>query len=432
MREVFARARRVLVFLGGAETERTFRHIKNGMDFDRIYEPGYVAKWREDASRIFDQPWFQRIWVIQEVAFSKRAIVLGGGVCMTWKELVNVAKICSRDADAPPARRTRAHAVLGIDHLRKEIRKRTNPDSESKPGAIPKSNCSLERCNDLLDLAQLFRSYAATDPRDKIYALLNLAMTFETDRVASRIEVDYTISASDLFLETARRITSGPEPLGLLRSVDASPPRLPGLPSWVPDWSCSSDLRPLSELCIPSYFLSAQRAVILKHPSPRVLKLVGRQVDIIHAVGKVMQDTSRDKKRDTLKSWNSIAAEHSARPFEAFSWNGFSFRQRDPGLTLQRSNAHIDFFLGRKFEVCTGRRYFVTKKSKMRHVGIAPAQSEVGDAVVMFPGAQLPVVVRYSRDEDMFSLVGECYVDSVNLDELIGTKKSKMREFCLK
>lgn len=97
MQQIFAHAQEVLVFLGGAEIEQTLNYIKNWMKPDRICDPGYAAKFRRKAVAIFDQPWFQRIWVVQEVAFSKHATVLGGGSSMPWKELVMLAQICSQD-----------------------------------------------------------------------------------------------------------------------------------------------------------------------------------------------------------------------------------------------------------------------------------------------------------------------------------------------
>lgn len=341
---------------------------------------------------------------------------------------------------------------MGIDHLQAKVQGRTDFDLKLKLDRHSHKpwGSFVEPYHELLDLAELFRSHEATDPRDKIYALLGLATVFATDRVVSRIDVDYTISTSDLFLKTARRIASAPGLLGLLRSAGASARRHPDLPSWVPDWSCSSNIRPLSDLCA-GYFLLDQKPMIYNHMSPRVLKVAGRQVDTICAVGEIMETTSKDQERDILKRWRYIAREHSARNFECFNWRGLSFSQRKARLTIE--NAYLD----QKIQICTGRRYFVGKQNlaldtrlkgtaappgivirsnsmynmfTTRNVGVAPAQAEAGDALVLIPGAQLPFVLR--PEKDMYSLIGECYIDGVNLNELMGKDKNAMKTFCLK
>lgn len=469
MKDIYSRARRVLIWLGGGkEVEQNLTRIMNGnnvlgIDIDSRLKHKYTAEWTESISGIFDQAWFQRVWVIQEVAFSRKATVLGGEVSIKWRALVDAAEESTRNRDLALSHRIRCDALVGIDRLRREIQKRMAPDSNSKPGslALLQSGEPVDQVvtinawdghpsarlwqragpvrlpSDLLELAELFRSYSATDPRDKIYALLGLAMALETDRLASRRDANYTLSVEGLFLEIAHRIISGPEPLRLIRSVDGSCRKLSRLPSWVPDWSIPSKIKPLSDFCDPSYFLASQRAVILKQPSPGVLRLAGKRIGTVRAVGEAMVDAQGEAGLEILKRWNSLATKHCTPVLQAFSWNGSSFGQSDRsihqtrkqfGIHDNRTNRTRILPSQRLDGICLGRRYLITEKG---HFGLAPASAKVGDAVVLFPGAQLPFAIGHNEQEGVHYLVGECYIDGVNLNELMRKKKNKMNIFCL-
>jgi len=487
MKDIYSRARRVLIWLGGGkEVEQNLTRIINGnnvldISIDSRLKHDYplhligvrdTAKWTESISGIFDQAWFQRVWVIQEVAFSRKATVLGGKVSIKWRALVDAAEKSTRNCDLPLPHRIRCDALVGIDRLRREIQKRMVPDSKSKPGSLallqsgelvdqavtikgwnghpsvrpwqlagirlPRNLARLP--SDLLELAEFFRSYSATDPRDKIYALLGLAMALETDRLASRIDANYTLSVEDLFLEIAHHVISGPEPLRLIRSVDGSCRKLSRLPSWVPDWSIPGKMGPLSDFCDPGYFLASQRAVILKQPSSGVLKLAGKRIDIVRAVGEVMVDAQGETRLEILERWNSLATKHCTPVLQAFSWNDHPIDQTrghfclldnrtNYGRLIQRLKDICCRYLTQRLDgICLGRRYLITEKG---HFGLAPASAKVGDAVVLFPGAQLPFAISHSEQEGVNYLVGECYIDDVNLDEFMREKKNKMDIFCL-
>lgn len=76
-----------------------------------------------------------------------------------------------------------------------------------------------------------FHPFQASDPRDKVYSLLGLAV----DGDAMNLQVDYTIAPEKLYIKVASRI------LALYARLDILYHNLPtktlSLPSWVPDWS---------------------------------------------------------------------------------------------------------------------------------------------------------------------------------------------------
>ncbi|KAE8168682.1 heterokaryon incompatibility protein-domain-containing protein [Aspergillus tamarii] len=82
----------------------------------------------------------------------------------------------------------------------------------------------------LLQLLRQFSGRAATDPRDKVYALLGLA------KDKPSVEPNYAASELDVFVDTALDIISRSGSLCVLMG-DFTMKNNHALPSWVPEWS---------------------------------------------------------------------------------------------------------------------------------------------------------------------------------------------------
>jgi hypothetical protein len=83
----------------------------------------------------------------------------------------------------------------------------------------------------LLSLLQASHAFQASDPKDKVYSLLGLAI----DRDELGLSVDYTCSAEELYIKTAGRILEKTLDITILyHNLDNKTFKLP---SWVPDWS---------------------------------------------------------------------------------------------------------------------------------------------------------------------------------------------------
>jgi hypothetical protein len=80
---------------------------------------------------------------------------------------------------------------------------------------------------------QLTWDFEATDPRDKIYALLGLCSESDT----SAIKPDYSISVAELYTAVARHFITKTKDLTPLQYSDGNQDLKHGLPSWVPDYS---------------------------------------------------------------------------------------------------------------------------------------------------------------------------------------------------
>lgn len=73
------------------------------------------------------------------------------------------------------------------------------------------------------------RSNSATDPRDKIFALLGLATQ------KGSLEADCSKSVAEVYIEAAWTLTRETQSLEVL-TLTSSTHRVEDLPSWVPDW----------------------------------------------------------------------------------------------------------------------------------------------------------------------------------------------------
>ncbi|KAF4631870.1 hypothetical protein G7Y89_g6259 [Cudoniella acicularis] len=91
--------------------------------------------------------------------------------------------------------------------------------------------------NSLLDLLSLRRGLGASDKRDLVFARLSLAADYRKD--SKVLSVDYTLSNTQVFAQAARYMI---EQRALEKVLDRVwdvklADRLPGLPSWTPDWT---------------------------------------------------------------------------------------------------------------------------------------------------------------------------------------------------
>lgn len=103
---------------------------------------------------LFDQPWFRRIWVIQEVTEARDAVVIYGGVPIDWIFVRLVAEwIVHSDA----AELINKFQTRGIHNA----------------SFMSQTKLSLKREDSALELFHQVRDFEASDPRDKVFAMLS-------------------------------------------------------------------------------------------------------------------------------------------------------------------------------------------------------------------------------------------------------------------
>ncbi|KAK4194153.1 hypothetical protein QBC40DRAFT_321255 [Triangularia verruculosa] len=144
-------------------------------------EQGQIEKQQQALQVLFNNPWFKRIWIIQEVAHAKRATIF-----------------CDRRS--VPARAL----AIAPPFIRYHPEKHVQAIPDVMPG-FHRHESWWMRQRTLNNLLEKFQDSEATDTRDKVYALLEMAVD-----VQGVISPDYEVSegavvqrvAAFLFLET--------------------------------------------------------------------------------------------------------------------------------------------------------------------------------------------------------------------------------------
>ena len=211
---------------------------------------------------VLSHPWFDRVWVVQEAGMAQRLHLLSGAFDIDGEVF---AKLHARLAPRSMSRdlKTRLETLKPLLNYMA----RANDDTgRSRDRAKP----------ELLDRLQTFRPWKATDPRDKIYALLDLS---EDGPKAKALVPDYNLPIAVLYRRVAQYLMQRyrtpdvlmyalrePQPILHEPKLESQQPQGwmallsriwkriydPGVlshrvPSWCPDWRTDclySDLSP--------------------------------------------------------------------------------------------------------------------------------------------------------------------------------------------
>lgn len=206
---VYTRARSTFVYVGESINES--HALLEVLKSDRVQYERENQDLRVSAARFLSRPYFSRIWVIQEIALSRTKTVLCGGDEIPWSVLeAGVNSLLEGSGNFPP--------LLSLGQRR------------------------LRDATELFGLLQMARLFKATDPRDKVFALLGLVIGAEAEGLIA----DYEKSPEEVYAWIARYLyrhqmfpTTNIFDNMSLMDWDAWSPDCPqtALPSWFPDWN---------------------------------------------------------------------------------------------------------------------------------------------------------------------------------------------------
>jgi hypothetical protein len=169
---------------------------------------------------LLKRPWFLRMWVIQEISLAKRILVTCGNQELDWKLFFGGAVVVFYLGFHGTGLKSSLFAALfELEGTRSNLSKRPH---------------DLE----LVELLNSFRRFRVTDPRDKVFALYGLLQTSDNK---SQLICDYHSNPGRVFIKVAESILESCTTLDILSSPHGSTKFSKSLPSWVPDWSDSSD-----------------------------------------------------------------------------------------------------------------------------------------------------------------------------------------------
>ncbi|KAI7775209.1 hypothetical protein LA080_007160 [Diaporthe eres] len=221
---------------------------------------------------LFERAWFSRLWVVQEILLGNpsRTVVLCG----------------SQDA-VPWSLFRKAIAAVSWKGLQPSTSQRLH-------GAASRLRTFVTLQDNTAYLSRLrydFGALACKDPRDRIYAVMNLLGPLERRYLC--ICPDYDRPVAKVYREVVRRNIGLLGDLTILEECEGSAEGDSSFPSWIPNWAC----QPAS--CGPKQgipFASAQLAgwtadkESILDDSSDVLTLAGVSVSTIQHIGTCYPD----------------------------------------------------------------------------------------------------------------------------------------------
>lgn len=164
------------------------------------------------------RPWFNRVWVLQELVLARDPWVQCGKLRLRWGRIFDFLY---------PTAQPQGSSTSREDNTLSGMQKFRNLYHASLFSETPKP--------DLLDLALSRRGLGVSDGRDMIFAHLGLA----SDPPDHRIAVDYKKSYMRVYEDFALYVMEKFDINHITCHIEDIPPeqRMQGLPSWVPDWT---------------------------------------------------------------------------------------------------------------------------------------------------------------------------------------------------
>jgi hypothetical protein len=251
MAQIYSSSARVVVWLGPAspDSDLAMRHVDHlgkilrydpisdtfKLTSDEAAEPHWADTAQplpyEEADvraleKLFWRPWFERLWVVQELLLSPEAVVVCGSQETIWQSVLLSCTFLARKVRD-------AKTSLSDEFVSRLLRIEDVFDTTFRPS--------------LPDLVYRTRGHKCADDRDRVYALLSLAD--ETGK--GRIKPDYSLSPAQVYrrlIALSCRLCD----VRFLAHCELGSRKLAG-PSWTPDWSAERMTEELSRFNAASF-----------------------------------------------------------------------------------------------------------------------------------------------------------------------------------
>ncbi|KAF5876593.1 putative heterokaryon incompatibility protein [Botrytis fragariae] len=260
MRDIYALADRVLIWIGDelAYSKQAFEALSK---FAKLWQAREVTRLQAGDKRpplrtepstaeksslalqddslwtslftLFSSTYFERTWIIQEIAVSTRSTVICGAQQMNWKlfhwGVSFISTTTSLLHRAPDTERIGIIAsIAGIQSMFKQ-----------------------KETDYLSDYLRFVQASKCSDPRDKVFGLLGLRCNTEEilpHLAKNMLRVDYTKSVQQVYRDAAAYIILSQQDLEICYAQPLTSKIVQKLPSWVPDWSVRMEGAPAAFL----------------------------------------------------------------------------------------------------------------------------------------------------------------------------------------
>ncbi|KAG4429711.1 hypothetical protein IFR05_014808 [Cadophora sp. M221] len=419
------------VVLWDAETSVALAQLSNilTIEFEKNVD---AAAW------LCSHSWFGRVWVIQEVAFAP-AMIHVGAQQVAWEVVALSATLFSI-----------RKRIENLDHRRAFVQVKDMFVIEDVVG------------HSYIGLLQRVVPFEATDPRDKLFAILGLCE--DEDRLNPDFQPDYSKDVVEVYTIFARcmaeRTFIG---LAYLYPHFPDPYTTSGnhFPSWVPRWDQGKISPGQSISMLPSWNVSGDTvAIVNKAIDPKTLSIKGFRLSpaklVHHGLHRDPQNVSIVK-----QMWDSINKCIEVGDLPTLAEEGFGERFMQTitaGAVFDSSRRHsekgciwgveelhnyFDFInlsvagklesilpenMAKARQLCVmamKKAFFILEDGQ---IGLGPNATEPKDIVCVFYGHRMPYILRPVGD-GRYLFLGPCFVHGImHREAMEGLIKGKYRE----
>lgn len=393
---------------------------------------------------IMELPYWSRIWTVQESILPPIATVVLGSLSIGWSHFYYAYDALEQPICCYDVVRMIDKSLLALTKFMTTI----------QPLNTLRTHKNLRlKTLELHNLLPTFFSRKATDPRDKVYAILSLIEIWGERQ--QRVIPDYSPMNSPrnmfkrLTLDLIRKMKSLEFLIGQCRRRSEA-----GYPSWIVDWGLQPDPHEwgfeLANLEKHTYYsATGSSEPDVKPLSNDRLKTKGMFIDEVLAVGAnttlhnwkgtfpTLEKTLdlgayRRNGSDPYKGGGTWVDAHWQTMCGGLRHSGDAGLRRtttnsDDGASYKRCEAMlVDGGMTCKLEERIYRTHetnavitaavslksvFVTKEG---YLGLGPAKMQVGDHVFLVPGSNVPFILApLNNSISNYRIVGDCYLQGI-------------------
>jgi len=406
-------------------------------------------------------PWWSRVWTLQEASLPFAATLHWGPLTMPLEIIERAAKaMCAGWLWCAPSSTKVANEYREL----------------MSSFLYPVRGLSIARAGDTpLNTLMRWRYRKATDPRDKVYGFAGLFRSDTLLSIPSLRDISYTISTAVLFERVTLDLIRVNQDLLPLVGARELPHITPDLPTWAIDFASSCNIGQRQTRWWHHYhrYLRWTTSKGL-HPQCKVasdektLYLSGMFIDDVQTVGRVYRlaeedDVSDDRVRETILHCYRLLEEYQVSRKSDFSadylgggtlkdafWRAMLgnliMEEKPRGVPKDYDVTDFEDYVtdGRHNRLTLSlhgfvpnHTFFITKKG---YIGVGPCDMRDGDRVCIFGGGRVPFVVRSvdvptSETSDSMSdrhyLIGDAYVHGIMRGEAVQSSEERARAIAL-
>ncbi|RFN49058.1 het-domain-containing protein [Fusarium flagelliforme] len=404
MQKIYSAAASVVVWLGDP-TSDVAPTLDMILEYNNDKRRRTILSYKHDAlsglRKLFQETWWRRIWIVQEVVAARALVIVLGRTTFPWFCLRRVCSAIirlefSRGALAPLLR------SCGFQKFR-------DLDSFRAAGAMP-----------VMHLLRSTRDYHATDPRDKLYALLGMTSDLSTQDLAP----DYNRPVRKVFQDLVHFMAVRQGSLDLICLGQCLGPDQSQ--SWLPSWQAEAGIKPFGRKVRSYQAARDTQAVIDMSQFPRTLIAEGIIADAVAILGGSF--TIAHECASTILRWYHLSTRAKTCSYgdflEVIGAGVDSPRRGRFEPFLQHPGKARPKVIQKRYNAINrtamGRRFFTTKNER---IGLCPAEVQMNDKIVVLKGCQAPIIIRARQDH--WVIVGEAYVVGMMSGEVLSGPESE-------